>query len=41
VNGDAADWLEDDTDTLTVAEITINGMTVTGGTSVQTFIAAA
>lgn len=41
VNGDAADWLEDDTDTLTVADITINGMTVTGGTSVQTFIAAA
>lgn len=37
VSGDAADWLDTETDTLTVDDITIMGYTVTGGTSVQTF----
>ena len=37
VSGDAADWLNTETDTLTVANTTILGYTVTGGTSVETF----
>ena len=37
VSGDAADWLNTETDTLTVANMTIMGYTVTGGTSVETF----
>jgi len=37
VSGDEEDWLADDTDTLTVDEITVLGSTVTGGTSVETF----
>ncbi len=37
VSGDAADWLNTETDTLTVANITVMGTTVTGGTSVETF----
>lgn len=37
VSGDAADWLNTETDTLTVANITVLGVTVTGGTSVETF----
>lgn len=40
VSGDAADWLEDETDTLTIANLSVNNFTVTGGTSVQTFVAA-
>lgn len=40
VSGDAAAWLADETDTLTVGDLTIMGYTVTGGTSVQTFVAA-
>jgi hypothetical protein len=39
VSGDAASWLDTETDTLTVANITIMGVTVTGGTSVETFTA--
>lgn len=39
VSGDAAAWLAAETDTLTVANITDPfGNTVTGGTSVQTFV---
>lgn len=38
VSGDAQDWLATETDTLTVGNLTINGNTVTGGTSVQTFV---
>ena len=37
VSGDAADWLNTETDTLTVGNLTILGYTVTGGTSVETF----
>lgn len=37
VSGDAADWLNTETDTLTVGDITVMGYTVTGGTSVETF----
>lgn len=37
VSGDAADWLNTETDTLTVGDLTIMGATVTGGTSVETF----
>lgn len=37
VSGDAADWLNTETDTLTVGNITVMGYTVTGGTSVETF----
>lgn len=37
VSGDAQDWLNTETDTLTVANITVLGYTVTGGTSVETF----
>jgi len=40
VSGDAEDWLDTETDTLTVADLTIMGYTVTGGTSVETFTAA-
>ena len=39
VSGDAADWLDTETDTLTIANITVLGVTVTGGTSVETFTA--
>ncbi|MBT6322553.1 MAG: hypothetical protein HOJ31_10255 [Anaerolineae bacterium] len=39
VSGDAQDWLNTETDTLTVADLTIMGYTVTGGTSVETFTA--
>lgn len=39
VSGDAADWLDTETDTLTVGNITVMGYTVTGGTSVETFTA--
>jgi len=38
VSGDAQDWLATETDTLTVANITVLGVTVTGGTSVETFV---
>lgn len=37
VSGDAAEWVKDETDTLTIANETIMGYTVNGGTSVQTF----
>ena len=37
VSGDAQAWLNTETDTLTVADLTIMGYTVTGGTSVETF----
>jgi len=37
VSGDAEDWLNTETDTLTIANITVLGVTVTGGTSVETF----
>lgn len=37
VSGDAADWLNTETDTLTVAEATILGYTVAAKTSVETF----
>ena len=40
VSGDAADWLDTETDTLTIGNLTILGYTVTGGTSVETFTAA-
>ena len=40
VSGDAEDWLADETNTLTIASLTINGNTVTGGTSVETIVAA-
>ena len=40
VSGDAADWLDTETDTLTIANITVLGYTITGGTSVETFTAA-
>lgn len=39
VSGDAADWLDTETDTLTVAEATILGYTVAAKTSVETFTA--
>lgn len=39
VSGDAQDWLDTETDTLTVGNITVMGYTVTGGTSVETFTA--
>lgn len=39
VSGDEADWLDTETDTLTVSNITVMGYTVTGGTSVETFTA--
>jgi hypothetical protein len=37
VSGDAADWLDTETDTLTIGNITVMGYTVSGGTSVETF----
>lgn len=37
VSGDAASWLNTETDTLTIGNITVAGVTVTGGTSVETF----
>lgn len=37
VTGDAQDWLNTETDTLTVAEATILGYTVSAKTSVETF----
>lgn len=40
VEGDAAAWVAAETDTLTVGDLTVMGYTVTGGTSVQTFVAA-
>lgn len=39
VTGDDADWADTETDTLTVASITVLGYTVAGGTSVETFTA--
>lgn len=39
VSGDAQDWLDTETDTLTISDLTIMGYTVTGGTSVETFTA--
>lgn len=40
VSGTEADWLDTETDTLTVAEATILGYTVGAKTSVETFTAA-
>ena len=37
VSGDAVAWLNAETDTLTVSNITVMGYTVTGATSVETF----
>jgi len=37
VSGDAVAWLDSESDTLTVSDITVMGYTVTGGTSVETF----
>jgi len=37
VSGDAAAWLNTETDTLTIGNLSIMGYTVTGGTSVDTF----
>jgi hypothetical protein len=37
VSGDAEDWLNTETDTLTVAEATILGYTIAAKTSVETF----
>jgi len=39
-SGDAALWDVDDTDTVTVAEATIQGTTLAAKTSVETFVAA-
>jgi hypothetical protein len=39
VSGDEAAWLDTETWTLTIANVTIMGYTVTGGTSVATFTA--
>jgi hypothetical protein len=39
VSGDAAAWLDTETDTLTIGNITVLGVTVTGKTSVETFTA--
>jgi hypothetical protein len=39
VSGDAAAWLNAETDTLTVGNLSILGYTITGGTSVETFTA--
>ena len=38
VSGTAAAWLATETDTLTVADMTVMGYTVTGGTSVETIV---
>lgn len=40
ISGDAEDWLDTETDTLTVSSMSILGHTVAGGTSVETFTAA-
>jgi len=40
VSGDAEAWLDTETDTLTIAELTILGATVATKTSVETFTAA-
>ena len=40
VSGDAEDWLNTETDTLTVAEATILGYTIAAKTSVETFTTA-
>lgn len=37
VSGDAQNWLNTETDTLTIADIAVLGYTITGGTSVETF----
>lgn len=37
VSGDAQDWLNTETDTLTVAELVVLGYTLTAKTSVETF----
>lgn len=39
VSGDAEAWLDTETDTLTIGNLTVLGYTVTGGTSVETFTA--
>ena len=39
VSGDAAAWLDTETDTLTVAELVVQGYTLTAKTSVETFTA--
>lgn len=39
VSGDAEDWLDTETDTLTISNITVLGVTVIAGTSVETFTA--
>jgi len=39
VSGDAAAWLNGETNTLTIGNITVLGTTVTGGTSVETITA--
>lgn len=38
VNGDSADWLDSETDTLTIDPVNLLAYVVLGGTSVQTFI---
>ena len=38
LSGAAAAWLATETVTVTIANLTVNGVTVTGGTSVLTFI---
>jgi len=40
VSGDAESWLNSETDTLTIGNIVVAGMTVTGSTSVETFTTA-
>jgi len=40
VTAASAAWAADDTNTLTVADLTVLGATVTGGTSVETIVAA-
>jgi len=40
VSGDAEAWLNSETDTLTIGDIVAGGITVTGGTSVETFTTA-
>ncbi len=37
VSGDAAAWLNSETDTLTIGNIVAAGISITGGTSVETF----
>lgn len=38
VSGTAAAWVAAETNTLTVANLTVMGYTVTGGTSVETIV---